>query len=56
MNCINTINNINSINSVQRLEQYKTKVMNKYRSEHNEHVATHTHTGLSAGFACYQPS
>ena len=39
MNCINTINNTNSINSVQRLEQYKTKVMNKYRSEHNEHVA-----------------
>ena len=41
MNHINTINNNNSINSVQRLEQYKTKVMNKYLSEHSEHVAKH---------------
>ena len=41
MNHIDTINNNKSINSVQRLEQYKTKIMNKYRSEHNEHVAKH---------------
>ena len=41
MNHINTINNNKSINSVQRLEQHKTNIMNKYRSEHNEHVAKH---------------
>ena len=41
MNHINTISNNKSINSVQRLEQYKTNIMNKYRSEHNEHVAKH---------------
>ena len=41
MNHINTINNNKSINSVQRLEQYKTNIMNKYRSEHSEHVAKH---------------
>ena len=41
MNHINTINNNKSINSVQHLEQHKTKIMNKYRSEHKEHVAKH---------------
>ena len=41
MNHINTINNNKSINSVQHLEQHKTKIMNKYRSEHSEHVAKH---------------
>ena len=39
MNYIDTVNTNNSIDTIERLEQYKTKMMNKYRAEHQEHVA-----------------